>query len=71
MAEINRFQIYNRAGSLVYDLESAQDFSKQDLFWDGSFNSRQAIMGVYLWLLDIRLIDGTKRELSGDVSLLR
>jgi len=71
VGEINRFQVFNRAGSLVYDLTSTQDFSSQDLFWDGLINGQQASIGVYFWVLEIRLIDGTKRELSGDVSLLR
>ena len=71
VAAINRFQVYNRAGSLVYDLKAVTDFANQDLFCDGFFNSRQANIGVYLWLLELTLVDGTKKKLSGDVSLFR
>ena len=71
IAAINRFQIYNRGGSLVYSLESIQDFSNKSLFWDGFTNGDQANIGVYLWLLELSLIDGTKKKLTGDVSLWR
>jgi len=71
VATINRFQVYNRAGSIVYDLKAVPDFANQDLFWDGFTNSRQANIGVYLWLLELTLVDGTKKKLSGDVSLFR
>ncbi len=71
VAEINRFQVYNRAGSLVYAVAAVRDFSNQNLFWDGFINSSQANRGVYIWLLELTLIDGTKKKLSGDVSLLR
>jgi len=71
VAEINRFQVYHRSGSLVFALEDAQNFSNQDLFWDGLMDGRPANIGVYLWLLELTLIDGTKRVLSGDVTLMR
>ncbi|MFK7978945.1 MAG: gliding motility-associated C-terminal domain-containing protein [Saprospiraceae bacterium] len=69
--EINRFQVFNRFGSMVYALESVQDVSNQNLFWDGNFKGRQANIGVYIWLIEVTLIDGTKKSLRGNVTLFR
>lgn len=69
VAEINQFQVYNRYGSSVYTAESIQNNSNKPLFWDGLIDNRQANMGVYLWLLELTLVDGTKKKLSGSVTL--
>lgn len=71
VSEINRFQVFNRFGSMVYAIEGIQDFSNQNLFWDGNFKGRQANIGVYVWFIEVTLIDGTKKSLSGSVSLFR
>ena len=71
VVEINRFQVFNRFGSMVYALEGIQDFSNQNLFWDGTFDGKQANIGVYVWFLEVTLIDGTKKSLGGNVTLFR
>ena len=68
---IDGFQIYDRFGGLMYNLNSIEQFYDPNLFWNGSINQVQANEGLYLWQLKITLIDGTTRSLKGDVTLLR
>ncbi len=67
---IRRFHIYDRWGSLVYD---AQDFRPNDptIGWDGIHKALEPISGVYVWVVEYELIDGTTGMLSGDVTLIR
>lgn len=39
--------------------------------WDGFSRGKPMLSGVYVWLCEIELIDGTKEVLSGDVTLVR
>lgn len=69
VATIDKFQIFDRFGNLIHSINPILDFSNQQVLWDGTFNGSKASMGVYLWLLDFSMVDGTKRSLQGDVTL--
>lgn len=71
VASIDNFQIFDRFGNMVYYLASAQDFSSPRIFWDGTFKGVAANIGTYLWQMELTLIDGTSRTLTGDVALFR
>ena len=71
VATIEKFQIFDRFGNLVHSVKPIENFMNQRLLWDGRFRGTEASIGVYLWLLDFTLIDGTKRRLNGDVTLFR
>ncbi|MCB0614461.1 MAG: gliding motility-associated C-terminal domain-containing protein [Phaeodactylibacter sp.] len=71
VACIDEFQIFDRFGGLVYSLSSLEQFSNPGIFWDGYINNLEASVGVYLWQLEITLIDGTTRSLKGNVTIIR
>jgi len=71
VATIDKFQVFDRFGNLVHAVKPIENFRNQPLLWDGSFKGTDASIGVYLWLLDFTLVDGTKRRLNGDVTLFR
>ena len=39
--------------------------------WDGQIGGEQAAIGVYVFMLRVRFIDGEETVLSGDVTLVR
>jgi len=71
VASINQFQIFDRNGSLVYALDIVQTPTDRRLLWDGAVNNQPANIGVYVWQMELTLIDGTKSSLQGSVTLFR
>ncbi len=67
---IRRFQVYDRWGSLQHSVQNALpgDFG---VAWDGQSRDRKANAGVYIWQMEVELIDGTIERYMGDVTLLR
>lgn len=67
---IRRFAIFDRWGTNVYERSNVlpNDLSQG---WDGRFNGRYAESGVYVWLLEVELWDGTTELLKGDVTVMR
>jgi hypothetical protein len=67
---IRRFTIFDRWGTNVYE---RSDVQPQDLShgWDGRYKDRFAEPGVYVWLLQVELWDGTTELLRGDVTVIR
>lgn len=67
---IETFQVYDRWGSLLYDVtDVAPGDDRQG--WDGQFRSRPVDMGVYIYRVDVRFIDGTKKIFTGSITVIR
>ena len=69
-ATIIRYSIYDRWGELIYD---AENFSIHDnsYYWDGNFRGKTAVLGVYVYLIQVGHLDGTTEYLSGDVTMIK
>lgn len=67
---IQSFQVFNRWGAVVYE---GRDFisGASSSGWDGTFKGKPANVGVYVYLAEIRFLDGELIQYSGDVLLLR
>lgn len=70
VAQILRFEVYNRWGNLVFREESfpANDPSYG---WDGTFNGEQLPSTVYVYQIAVLYTDGTIIHSGGDVMLMR
>lgn len=68
--QVNAFRIYDRWGSLVYNFNN---FKPGDLSvgWNGTFKTQMLNPGVYVWLADVKFIDGHSEVFTGDVTLVR
>ena len=64
------FQIFNRWGAQVFE---QADFLPNDKSygWNGTFIGKQADVGVYIYVVDYRTIDGKVKKKMGDVVLLK
>jgi hypothetical protein len=67
---IASLSVYDRWGNLLFHKEN---FTTNDplLGWDGKFQGRDVVPGVFTWLAVIRLPDGITSTLSGDVTVVR
>ena len=68
--EIESMGIYDRWGNKVFDKSNFQP-NDLELGWDGYFNGRKALQGVYVYAAYLIFADGTEEWVSGDVTVLR
>lgn len=59
------FMVFDRWGNRVFESES------QDIGWDGHHNHEPMPAGTYVWRVTATLLDGTKIEKKGNVTLIR
>ncbi len=67
--ELSEFRVFDRWGEMVYNWDEPVP---ADLWpgWDGRFSGSKAEVGVYVYYLKIRLIDGTTQLLTGDLTII-
>ncbi|MFM8487314.1 MAG: gliding motility-associated C-terminal domain-containing protein, partial [Bacteroidota bacterium] len=68
--QVDQFQVYDRWGEMVF---SASNFQPNDpaYGWDGVHGGKTMQPGVFVYYIEIRLIDGRKLLLKGDVTIVR
>ncbi|NNF36336.1 MAG: T9SS type B sorting domain-containing protein, partial [Saprospiraceae bacterium] len=67
---IKKLLIFDRWGELVARIENFEPNIPQ-LGWDGMFRGQNVNPGVFAWVVEAVLIDGTTENLSGDVTVLK
>ena len=70
VASMKNLTIVDRWGAVVYS-QSNIDPQDTGAFWNGQINGKVASSGVYIWQVEVALVDGTKLNLAGAISLLR
>lgn len=68
--QINRFAVFDRWGSLIFEQHGIQP-NNQDLGWDGTQAGQIASTGVYVWVLEIDLANGSTVIRNGTVTLIK
>lgn len=70
VAIIEQFAVFDRFGAQVFELKN---FSPGDeMFgWDGTWRGKEADSGVYVFLAEVKFIDGKTEMFKGDVTLIR
>ncbi|HKK88896.1 MAG TPA: gliding motility-associated C-terminal domain-containing protein, partial [Saprospiraceae bacterium] len=67
---ILNYQVFSRWGSKVFENENLLP-GISDGFWDGTFNGKIMNPGVFVYVAEVRFIDGNVKVFSGDVTLFR
>jgi gliding motility-associated-like protein len=69
-AGILEYYIFDRWGSLIYE---AGNFTIQNdnYWWDGTFNNKPVVAGVFVYLIKVRHENSEIEILSGDVTVIR
>ncbi len=70
VAEVLSFQVYDRWGALVFQHRNSLP-GDPECRWDGRFRGEQQEIGVFVYVIKIRFIDGHEALFSGDVLLVR
>ena len=70
LQQIDVLRVYDRWGSLLFEREN---FPANDpgLGWDGTVNGRPVNAAVFVYYAEVRYLNGTKVEASGDVTVVR
>ena len=68
--EVTKLLIFDRWGNLVFMNENFQP-NLPELGWDGVYNGTPVNPGVFAYLVEVELIDGTFKKFAGDVTVLR
>jgi hypothetical protein len=70
IAIIKKLQVFDRWGSLVF---SNQDFRPNEpaAGWSGDFRGEMVNPGVFVWWVEVELVDGRRVEIKGDVTVVR
>lgn len=58
-------RIYNNWGQLIFES------NEQATGWNGTFNGTEQPIGVYVWVVDVEMLNGKMVKKTGDVTLLR
>ncbi len=70
VSHLKNLKIFDRWGALVFSKKELNPLNPSD-FWDGRIGGKLASTGVYIWQVEITLVDGTVLRRSGDVSVLK
>lgn len=68
--EVVRFLVFDRWGALVYQRAGGVT-GDPSIGWTGQINGRPAAEGVYVYLAELRFLDGAVERFSGSVVLVR
>jgi len=67
---IKSVKIFNRWGAVVFATLNVSPSGNIEL-WDGYYKGRKMNSGVFVWVVELELLDGRTGVLSGDVSLIK
>jgi len=70
VAKIKSFVVFDRWGEMV---SKHQDYLPDDMGigWDGTLDGKPLNPGVFVWYVEVELVDGSTKLLEGDVILMR
>jgi hypothetical protein len=68
--KVNLLQVFDRWGNLVHEVKNALPDDTSNA-WEGTHDGKLALPGVYVWILELELVDGTTEKMRGDVTVVR
>jgi len=67
---VERLAVYDRWGELVFEQNNLLP-NNPSVGWDGTFRGKTLVPGVYVYVAQIRFLDGQMVEYAGDITLIR
>lgn len=68
--EVSKMSIFDRWGNLVFMTENIP-VNQESAGWDASFNGQPVNSGVFVYVIELKFVDGFIRQRSGDVTVIR
>ncbi len=69
VTEIKEFSIFDRWGTQLYTIRNIPA-TDTNYGWNGIYDNKQMLPGVYVYSIQVELLDGSVVSLSGDVTLV-
>jgi gliding motility-associated-like protein len=70
--EVTNFRIFDRWGNLIKSLNTVPiDCDGGTILWDGSYTTRAANVGSYVYTFEVLFLDGYRRPYSGDFVIIK
>ncbi len=70
VTNVNILEIFDRWGSKVFSIENQKPNDPRG-GWNGNFRNKACNPGVYVYWIEVELINGKKYLLKGDITLIR
>lgn len=68
--ELLSMEVYDRWGNRLFVRENVI-WGQADQGWDGTFNGKELNPGVYVFVLNLREVDGSTRSIVGNLTIVR
>ncbi len=68
--KILSLSIYDRWGNKIFDQKNIA-INTPKLGWDGTYKGQKVVSGVYVYIAEILFLDGRKKQISGDLTIIR
>ncbi|MFN0212750.1 MAG: FG-GAP-like repeat-containing protein [Saprospiraceae bacterium] len=68
--KVNLFRIYDRWGGMLHEAQNVMP-GDASLNWDGRFRGKLVNPGVYVWQIELELVNGTVLRKLGDLTVIR
>lgn len=67
------FQVFDRWGELIHQARNIPPLEGDDplVAWDGTFNGNRMNAGVFVYLVEVQMLDGERLLFRGSVTLIR
>jgi hypothetical protein len=69
--EITTFNVYDRYGNLVHSTKNEPFIDNPSIIWNGFYRDNLANPGVYIYTIELKLIDGDSIKYNGDITVLK
>jgi gliding motility-associated-like protein len=69
--KISYFRVFTRWGEQVFENQNFLPDTTERVGWNGKFRGDEATTGVFVWIMEIELLNGNKELYKGDVTLMR
>lgn len=68
--ELTSMEVYDRWGNRLFLRENLL-WGQADQGWDGTFNGKELNPGVYVFVLNLKELDGTTRSIVGNLTIVK
>ena len=70
ISKVKNVKVFSRWGALVFEKNNILPNSSIAL-WDGFFKGEKMNTGVFVWVMEVELLDGESQLFSGDLTLVK
>ena len=70
ISKVKNVKVFSRWGALVFEKNNILPNSSITL-WDGIFKGEKMNTGVFVWVMEVELLDGDSQLFSGDLTLVK